>query len=169
MKTNVRAVTLHQLVLTEVELPLEAGKLGLIEVGADQGDKLLDVVDGKAAAMNLPRDNVLEALLFDTFKHIMQLPGKGSGHSSTGNGLFTATFARGGPIPDTHKVTERRYAINHFGILLFSGRDCRRRNNLSIHLFLCNSLQLMGSQRAVVAMVGGHHGNRDFGALNEKV
>ena len=62
----------------QVELPLEAGDLGLLEVVRhDRGDEVLGLVDGKGPAVGEPRDDVGVAVPLDLVEDVMELAGEG--------------------------------------------------------------------------------------------
>jgi hypothetical protein len=82
----------------QVELSLEARQLRLPKVfGHDCGDKLLGLVNDKAPAVRLPRDDVIQPLLGHFGEHVVELVGERNSDSTSGAstnlllGLFIVT------------------------------------------------------------------------------
>ena len=98
--TAVVAASGQPLEAVQVELPLEAGDLGLLEVVRhDRGDELLGLVDGKGPAVGEPRDDVGVAVPLDLVEDVMELAGEGdlgaarSGRRQQTRGLAAALAA----------------------------------------------------------------------------
>jgi hypothetical protein len=67
----------------QVQLTLETGELGELEVLRKQFHKLLWLVDHKAASMGLPRYDMIVAICLHIFQHIMKPQGERSSNSTT--------------------------------------------------------------------------------------
>jgi len=69
----------------EVQLTLEAGHLGLLEIlGHDVIDEFLGLVNHEAASVRLPRDDVSKAVGFNAVEHLVELDGEGRDDTSLG-------------------------------------------------------------------------------------
>lgn len=73
----------------EVELSLERGVLGLIEVVVhDLVNELLGLVNHEGSAVGLPGHNTMLAVLVPIIEHIMKFPRERCSHASLGNGFL---------------------------------------------------------------------------------
>ena len=70
----------------QIQLPLEAGELALIEVlGHDVVGELLRLVDEEGPSVGLPADDVGEALRLDAAEHVVQTDWEGRFDSASGD------------------------------------------------------------------------------------
>ena len=73
----------------EVELSLERGVLGLIEVMVhDLVNKLFWLVNHEGSAVGLPGYNIMLAVFVPIVEHVVELPRKRCSHASLGDGFF---------------------------------------------------------------------------------
>lgn len=88
------AASCQALEAVKIELTLEGGDLGELEVVRKQLDKFLGLVDHNASSVRLPRYNVFMTFRLCILKHFVELEGERCGDSSTGGVLLLVPGAR---------------------------------------------------------------------------
>mmetsp|Transcript_896 Transcript_896/g.1418 ORF Transcript_896/g.1418 Transcript_896/m.1418 type:complete len:217 (+) Transcript_896:600-1250(+) len=86
--TSTIASSSQSLKAIQVQLTLKGGQFGQFEILRQKLDELFGFVNHKAAAMGLPRDDVLVSIGAHRIQHIVQLEGKGRGNTTSGRSVF---------------------------------------------------------------------------------
>mmetsp|Transcript_8650 Transcript_8650/g.14238 ORF Transcript_8650/g.14238 Transcript_8650/m.14238 type:complete len:273 (-) Transcript_8650:272-1090(-) len=127
------------LVSIQIQLPLEAGELALIEVlGHDVVGKFLRLVDKEGPSVGLPAHDVGEAVRLDAAEHVVQTDGKGRFDSASGDVRNDA--GRIGSVvvvdmDDTAAPVPAAVAVGSFG--RGTSGDHRRGNGLRCGRWYC--------------------------------